>query len=208
MLPAPPSVVRFARDLVAGPKSVDFAVYYLAGAILESGQPEINRQELLPELAAARGVHDFVVPYVYPPVFAAAKRLLARLPYSLAQYLWLAFNLACLGLATWLLVRLAGLPARWPWLAAGMAAVALFPPLHVALRLGQVGPLRLLLCTGCVYLVLRPGQRSAAGAGALVAVATMVKVFPGLLLPCLAVAKRWRVLAHPLGGLGACPLLG
>lgn len=212
MLLAAPSAVRFGRDLLAGPKSVDFAVYYLAGATLVADQPDIYQQELLPGLASARGVPEYAPPYVYPPAFAAALRPLARLPYALAQDLWLALSVACLGLAVWLLVRLAGLPARWPWLLAGAATVALFPPVHVALRLGQVSPLLLLLCAGSVYFALQPdrphGDRSAAAAGISVALATMVKVTPGLLLPYLAATKRWRILAYALAGLTACLLLG
>lgn len=210
LLLAAPSAVQLARDLWAGPKSVDFAVYYLAAAILETDQPAIYRQELLPELAAAKGVADFAPPYVYPPVFAAALRPLARLPYALAQSLWLALNLAFLGLTTYLLVKLAGFPARWPLLLAGAIVIGLFPPVHLALRLGQVSPLLLLLCTGSLYLILQadPSHGEGAAAGILMALATMVKVSPGLLLLYLAATKRWRILAYALGGLVACLLLG
>lgn len=139
-----------------------------------------------------------------------ANLALARLPYAPAQRLWLALNLVFLGLTTWLLVRLASLPARWPLLLAGAIAVGLFPPVHIALRLGQVSPLLLLLCTGSLYLILRPDPSPGKDAadGILIALATMVKVSPGLLPVYLAATKRWRILAYALLGLGACLLLG
>lgn len=202
---AVPGALRTLAGTRAIPAQVDFATYYLGAAILNSSQPDLYREDLLRAMAASRGVASFAPPYVYPPLFAGLLRPLAGLPYDLAKGCWLALNLSSLMASSCLLVRLAGLRLRPLPVAAGLALVLLFPPGQQALDLGQVSPLLLALCAGALCLALAaeaPRRRlREAGAGALIALATMVKVVPGLLVPYLAATRRRALCLYALAGL-------
>ncbi len=212
LLLAAPSALRVGQELIRAHEPIDFAVYYLGAAILNSDRPALYAEDLLPAMASLKGVQQFTAPYIYPPVFAAALRPLAHLPYATAKGCWLVLNGVFLALSAPLLVRLAGFPARAPSLAAGALLVALYPPVHQALRLGQVSPLLLLLCAGSLDALLttggRPGHAQEAAAGLSVAIAAMAKVFPGLLIPYLLTTGRKRAFVYALAGLLACVALG
>ncbi|NTW97996.1 MAG: hypothetical protein HGB28_05545, partial [Oscillochloris sp.] len=92
-----PGLVIAFGDLVPIPTQLDFSAYYLAAQALGHGQSPYD-MAVQRDLAAANGNLP-VVPYLYPPAFAACVRPLATLPFPLANQIWLALNLLWLLLA-------------------------------------------------------------------------------------------------------------
>lgn len=130
--------------------------------------------------------------YYYPPPFVVALLPLAPLAPGLATWVWVALSVAALvgGIALmpvsptvrWLTLLLAGL--SWP--------------VAYALKLGQVGPLLLLLFAIGWRWLDRPiavGVSAAAGA--------IVKIQPGIVLAWALLTRRWTAAA-----IGAAVLLG
>jgi hypothetical protein len=194
------------------PIQSDFATYYLAAAVLNSDNPELYRDDLLEKAAAREGVQEFSPPYIYPPAFAALLRPVALLPYDVGKGFWFALNIGFLVLSSFLLVRLSGLPMRASSVVGSLVLVGLFPPVHQALDLGQVSPLLLLLCATSLAVTISPirqGNRMEDGvAGFLLALAAMVKVFPGVLVPYGLVAKRLGLFAGSILGILLGLILG
>ena len=117
--------------------------------------------------------------YLYPPPFALALAPLLALPDDLARAVWFLAMAICLpaGAALmpvrrnvrWLIVLLGAL--NWPFL--------------YSVKLGQVGPLLLLLFAAAWRWRDRKGPL-----GVAIAVGTLVKVQPGLLIPWAAATRR------------------
>ncbi len=114
-------------------------------------------------------------------------------PLAAARLAFLAVNhLALLATAalTWRLVRPALPP--WVWLGLVLGVTALLDPFLLAFRLGQVDLIIGLALAAAAYR-LRGGDD--AWAGALIGVAAMLKIAPGLLAIYLLWRGRWRALA-------------
>lgn len=125
--------------------------------------------------------------YLYPP-FMAQILTPAALLFNVANagLLWLGLNIGLLVVSVALLAR--HLPAQWVkplWVGA-----VLFVPIGQALYIGQVTVVMLALLVGA-WFAIRAEQRGLAGA--LVAVAAWIKVFPGILLLYFLWKRDWRV---------------
>jgi hypothetical protein len=186
------------------PLGADFAGFYAAGALLNEYPPgrlydsDLHDQvyhRVLPGTPPGEKL-----PYVYPPFFSLLFRPLALLPYPWAYAVWLACSVG-LSLAALALMRrgLEAIPhGEWPtvlilalsfeplvlecWLGGQTSAFGLFA-LALALHHERLG---------------RPGRTGLALALCLYKPTLLV-----LILPMLAVARRWRVLSgFALGALG------
>jgi hypothetical protein len=160
---------------------VDLEVYYRAGA----------------HFRAATDLYEPVVMrYRYAPGLAALFVPLAAFSFPVARALWAAAGVA-IGLAVTLALdrRLGG---RSPW-AVPAAWLLLAQPLAQELSYGQVD----LLVLGLAFAAFALDDRGReAGAGALVALATALKVAPALLLVDWLARRRWR----PFAGAAAAGL--
>jgi hypothetical protein len=177
------------------PRRADFITYYSAGQMVAAGNG--GRIYDFQALAAVERVvvrpytlHYGVLPFVYPPFFAAAVSPLSHAPYEWAYGIWLTLSVASVGMALWVLQRIAGLrgvSALAFWLAAATSL-----PVFVGLAQGQVSAL-LLGILALTFLAYRYGYDELAG----VALAlTLIK--PPFAIPFLIiflVARRWRALA-------------
>jgi len=194
------------------PDQVDFATYYIAAAILNTDQPVLYQEDLLLKTASACNVPDFAPPYVYPPFFASMLRPLALLPYEVAKNYWFWLNISCLTISFLLLLSVTGYPVKARYLALGALAIVIFPPVHLALLLGQVSPLLLLLCTGALYFAsgkgALPSRLADSVAGLLLGLATMVKVFPIVFLPYMVLKRRFGIAFWMILTLLICLFLG
>jgi alpha-1,2-mannosyltransferase len=133
--------------------------------------------------------------FQYPPPFALALVPLALLPGTLAPTLaWLAATIAALVGAA------AALPVR-PWVRWTVLLVAgVTWPVLYAVKLGQVGPLLLLLFALSWRWIDRPVPL-----GLSIAAGTLVKLQPALLIPWALVTRRWRAAtAATLAVLAVC----
>jgi hypothetical protein len=197
-------LTRLAVARLYGGYQLDFGVYYLAGAILESPEPNgLYSMERLELEAEKRDMPHFIredsrAPYVYPPLLAVLMRRVSRLPYHVAESAWLGFNacailISAIPLVTWNERRRRGIGM---YLAISLF-LALYTPGHSALMLGQVSPL--LLCSlswAFLFLVSRRFSNHSlahAAAGFLIGFASFIKVFPILLLAFLMWRRKFRV---------------
>ncbi|HLJ80218.1 MAG TPA: glycosyltransferase 87 family protein [Ktedonobacterales bacterium] len=205
----------------------DFISYYAAALALRDN-PAANIYGLH-ALQVAALAHHAPYPgtlYMYPPLLAVALIPLTWLPPDTALHLWAVFNLllwlACLVLIARLLRRLlrAARPAHLGrrfdadarlFVVAIVAFLALtYDPLAAGIGLGQINVVICFLVLLALELELhgRPGL-----AGAALALASLLKVYPLLLLAYYALRGRWRVVRG--GGIafvvliaGMLPVLG
>ena len=115
------------------------------------------------------------------------------MPLAAARLVFLAVNhvaLLATAVLTWRMVR-PGLPAA-VWLGLVLGVVSLLDPVLLAFRLGQVDLVIGLALAAAAYR-LRGGDD--AWTGALIGVAAMLKIAPGLLAVYLLWRGRWRALA-------------
>ena len=160
----------------------DFRAYYAAAARALDGQPAYDMS-----YTAAGGFGLFY----YPPTFLPILLPLGLLSEHAATFVWTAALIAAL------VAGIAAMPvsARTRWLILLLAAVS-WPVLY-AVKLGQVGPLLLLLFAVGWRCIARPAY-----VGVTAGLGTAIKIQPGLLLGWALLTRRWRGL-----GVGLAVLL-
>ncbi len=119
--------------------------------------------------------------YLYPPPFAVAFVPFAVLPAQIGLWLWILAGVAMTVAAIAILP--VGGTVRW----AVLLLAGLDWPVAYAIKLGQVGPLLLL-----VFAIGWRFLRSERAVGAVGAVGALIKVQPGLVLAWAALTGRWR----------------
>lgn len=165
-------------------QAADFhSVYAGADTIRRGGNPYLH--------AVLESTHD-------PPAYLLSFAPLTLLPEPLAEILWNCVHAASLFLAVWLLCEVT--PYRWQF----APVILLFPPVLSNFDLGQ---LKLeLLCL--LILTIRWAERRREGlAGAALALASLWRIFPIVLLGYFAVRRNYRMLAWSIGWLCAGTLV-
>lgn len=174
------SLAVFALAIVAvlwaaGPTlGYDYQAYLGAASRLVDGRP------LYDATVAAPG--PFAL-YLYPPPFAVAFIPFAWLPGWLALAIWIS---ACVGMVA---LAIAIVPVRIEirWIL--LLVAGLDWPVLYAIKLGQVGPLLLLLFAAGWRWLGRP-----AAVGVTVGVGAVVKVQPTLLFAWALLTRRWQLI--------------
>ena len=164
----------------------DFQAFYNAGLILNSRPERLYDLEAQHELYVAhQGNEADALPFVYPPFFAVACGLVARLPYVWGYFTWIAASLF-LFCAGYLLVGRT-------WGVTGLVAALAFPPFEFyVLRGGQVTAFGFFVLALAFYL--NRNRRSLAAGIAL----SLLLYKPPLLLfllPMLFLTRQWRMLS-------------
>jgi hypothetical protein len=188
----------------------DFASYYYAVQVAaDGGDPYDTR--LLSKQARQDGTRRGVHPFFYPPPYLLTMAWALPLDLKGAYHLWYwldsLFLLASL-LALW----------RWmpgPWMAGGIGvALATFTPIWDTHWMGQANLAVLaLVAWGLLLAETRAGRNSHLLGGALVGLACMMKMSPGLLVAWWMIRRRWTAAAAACGSalllsLATLPLLG
>lgn len=140
-------------------------------------------------------------PFQYPPQFLLLPRLALLLTgdYPTLRVVWFALQATLfVAVAGWLALWVGGREGRLAAFLLPLAGAA-FPTLH-ALQYGQFHLAAVALGVGA--LLAFSTRRRALG-GAMLALATLSKIFPGLLFVVLAVQRRWRDLAWAGGFVAA-----
>lgn len=127
--------------------------------------------------------------YLYPPLLAVLLLPLSQLPQADAQRVWYAINVGALGFLIWLAIRSSHSQlARRYW-----GVVTLFvlvaPPTVLGLHIGQIGIIIALLLVAGFALV----GRNAPAAGFLFALASCIKLYPGLMIVHALTTRLYRV---------------
>jgi hypothetical protein len=165
----------FIRNLI------DFPVYYAAGRSLLGGRTDLYA----PDFALGR-----VMDYRYPPFFLVALTPLWLAPYPVAAYIWYLFSVleitGCVLIVVWAFPALRDSKKMWI-----LIALATAPYFVMILHYGNAHLLATFLLFASLYLFLR--QKDVVG-GLCMALAITIKVTPVLLLPYLALKRRWKML--------------
>ena len=193
--------------------AVDFDSYYSAAQALRF-DPTANIYAVTTLLHIAQAHNacayfgPYLPPYLYPPFLAIILEPLTFLPCAAAGVLWFYFNTALWALATLILADL--LARRWPQRRLElMAIVALtsfcFLNGMYGLSLGQIHLVILLGIVLALWLIDHGHPWLAGGA---LAVITVIKILPALLIVYYLVRRRWRVVsAAALAGLAMLGLM-
>jgi hypothetical protein len=183
-------VWSFDRD------SSDFVQYYMGGHnLIHTGNPYTLDAE-------AAGLSDDWR-FCYPPLLAIFMTPLSRLSLTTASEVWLWLNIGLTVVLAGMLRTLCG----WSWRAIVplSAILFIFPAHHVGLKIGQLHVVVAVLLAGMMIALDRDREWLAA---VLLAVAALIKVFPGFLIPALFVAgyRRAAIAALCLGVAAFCCL--
>jgi alpha-1,2-mannosyltransferase len=191
----------------------DFSAYWTAAGNLLHGQPIYQAQQLLGTYSPQQ---QYL--YLYPPFLAAISTpLAAAFPtdYRAAMWIWAAIGGVVVALVALGIARLERLPPDGRRLAWVVAAFA-FPPVVGELVMGNVHILLLgLLALGWwgVRLADRGDGRGELVAGLAIGAATLIKVFPGLIVVWFVLTGRtraaiWSVIGFAVLAVVTLPLTG
>jgi hypothetical protein len=190
-------VVRFAHESL----QLDLAVFYTAGEALNHGlSPYRNHVARDPPIWDGVAYFEYSR-FLYPPHVAVFFRPLAWLPYAAAKRLWMALTLTAVAASLALTGRVYGLRRRWVLILITAIGAALFYPLLTHLERGQIDALTLLLIVLASAGLGKRTPRAGFGAGALLCMATLLKLHCVYMLPILAIRKKgWTLLGYLAGG--------
>ena len=175
--------------------SIDFLSYYIGASAIHQGKP-IYTQETHDSLSEANGIRQVGL-YLYPPTFAMLiQPALLMSPY-MASLLWFGVNVGLLLLGVGILLRQSNLMDH-RIRAALLLLPILFTPVLMTFYLGQVNILIFLLIV-LVWLSFVHGHPYTAGA--LLALAASIKVWPIMLIPYFVWKREWNVVLGALVGL-------
>lgn len=197
----------FTRQIQWG---YDFSAYWAAGASVLNGASPYQVHQLAGPYAPQE---QFL--YLYPPPLAALVAPLSALfpnDYRAAAWLWTGLGAVVLTLSVLALWRSERLGERFPVLAGRgrwllVAAAFAFPPVVGELVLGNVHLVLLGLLTLAWLGIRRGDARGDWIAGLAVGVATIIKVFPVVLLLWFLLTRRYRAAAGVLVGAAVLALV-
>jgi len=188
----------------------DFSFYWTAGRHVLDGESVYAPFQT----AGPYPPQGVAYEYLYPPFLAVAVAPLAAAfsDFRTANWLWAGLGAAILVVATWTVAQREGLASRLDRVMLVGAAVAA-APVTSELILGNVHLLILGLLAAAWLAVRRRTSRGDVVAGALVGVAALIKVFPGLIVIWFLLTGRFlaagaAVLAMALLAAATLPVVG
>jgi len=137
---------------------------------------------------------EFVSGFVYPPPSIIYFHALSRLSIDTAFVIHSLVALACLAVASWMLVRMAQVRTGAA-LTALMAALAI-APIGTSFAAGQVNVIVMALAVAAIYLA---GRSRFLGAGLAVASGFWLKLYPGIVPILFLNRAKWRAVAATCG---------
>lgn len=181
---------------------MDIQQDFIAAQRLRAGEDIYT--PIVPAEVVALGVHEeYGVGMrlnVHPPLTALMFAPLTLLSFPAAALLWTLGSVAMLFGVVWLLVAEFDLPLHGPWRLLVPLLMLNWYPVWQHLHVGQFTILLLAMIVGAWWCE-RHGHPWFAGL--LLGAATMLKIYPALLLGYALLRRRWRV----LGGAAGCMLV-
>jgi hypothetical protein len=198
---------RFRRNLQPAPdRPLDFFQEWASARNLVNGLPVYTPHVVtIPRYLGQPAQCDersFIEVNAHPPSCVFLALPLAWLDYSDAQLVWNLLSLATLALSSLIVVRQLGIRYS-DWAPFLVAALLSSHPLHQQLIQGQLTLLVLLLIT-CVWAAARSGRCYTAGA--FLAAATTIKLFPAFLFLYFVARRQWKIVWAGLLWLGGLSL--
>lgn len=192
---------------VAWDPQEDFPSFYFAARAASSGAASPYDVDGLTRLAREQGIEQRVYPFLYPPPTLVLFLPFGRLPYRSASLALMVLNHGALLGSIWLVCRkLLPLGGSEPT-ALAMFALAYafsFTPTVQTIDVGQTNLLVLACVTGA-WIALRDPRRDWL-AGALLAIACLLKLYLVLVLVALLLRRRFRVVAFAAATAGVFAL--
>lgn len=196
-----------ALDRVWNEWGEDLAALYMAGRMIHIGQPElvylVTPESFVnvvpdawkPEMMALGLDGQIAFPYLYPPLWAVLAApvtgWLSPLAFTNAVAA-IQVGLLCFG--TWISWRLVNRAAKIPfWAWSGLSVVLLQTGFVPAFALELMQP-QITVTILCLLAIERLAYGRDATAGALLAVATAIKLTPAILVLMFVMERRWRAL--------------
>jgi len=191
--------IRLQGFLIAyGEKSLqlDFSAFYTAGESLNAGlSPYKNYVETRPEIWDGFNTYKHSR-FLYPPLVAEFFRPFTLLPYHTAKYLWIYLSFILILASVFLAFKASDIKMNMQSVLLALLLLFLFHPL-IKLLDGQINGITLFLVILGIYLISR--KKYEWFAGALFAIAALLKLHNVLLLPFVLLSGERRV----LGGFAA-----
>lgn len=188
-------VIIFSALLVSN-HPYDFESYYAAAEALRfDPASNIYASTTLVHASQAHGncVRYTGLPYVYPPLLAIAVEPLTLAPCSTAAIVWLALNAILWAATTLLLADI--LARRWP--GRRLAAVTVMSVISLCFWLAFgglfLGQIHLVLLFGMTFGLWLAERGRFKLAGAMLAVATILKFFPAVIVVYYLARGRYRL---------------
>jgi hypothetical protein len=181
------STLRPDRDI-----TVDFFQEWASAKNLFNGLPIYTSQRITRERYVGESQGDlalWIEVNAHPPTSILLALPLVGLDYPDAVLAWNLISLAALGVSLLLVLRQLAIPLSFWSLTPLLALLLLCAPLWAHVYYGQLGLVLLLLLVG-TWTAERSGKP--AWAGALLATATAIKLFPGFLFLYFVVRRQWR----------------
>jgi hypothetical protein len=174
----------------------DFRAFYTAGHMLRTGEPLYDYAAEAAAQSSLVTPSRFTLPFMSPPFAALLFVPFSWFTYQTGFFLFLAFNLACLGLTLFLLRPFtATLDTNWHPTATLVALS--FLPVGIAMIFGQLSLVLLLLYCAC-FVALQSGRPILAGLFLAVALVKFQIALPVALLFLLW--RQWRFFTGFLTG--------
>lgn len=169
--------------------------YYIAKGLLQEGSGIYDHRAMVRLARAELGTKGLPV-FVYPPLIIVLFLPFAALPYAAVRIGWLVLNqlflfAAVLGFARIYEARTGVRPSPLYSAAFALLTPALLSPMMNHNWQGQSNLIVLALVTWALYFNLRP-KRSDVLCGLFLALAILLKVFPGIFVPYLLARRQWR----------------
>lgn len=173
--------------------AVDFGSFYVAAHVLKSKPALLYDPGYASQVSKMVSV-DYASRYLYFPLFLLPFQAIIGIPFTVARLIWLGINICLALVGVWIALRIACIPVRSRTGIACLGLAFLFPPLLETLMLGQTNLLLLVMIGGAILLLGQASVRwPALLAGCfLLALATSIKIFPGVLLIFFILHRRWR----------------
>lgn len=183
---------------------LDLPTFLLAARALGAGENIYDPAVLVSQMdeGMARRV---IMPYIYLPTFALLLRPLAELPLTVAYPFILFINSALWPLLAYLCLRLIDAPAqlRLPLSGLTLLLLTFYLPSIQTINRGSPSLLVAVMVVGALVLEREGRSRTA---GFLLALVTLIKIVPVIVVGYLALRKRFRAVAS--AAISAAALLG
>ena len=186
---------ELGRSLFGPTQGLDFSQYYVASRLVLDGKDSLIYDTGISyqKNAQAYGLQGvkYAMPNAYPPFVAFFMLPFALLPYNYARYSFFFISLLCNLLALPLLFSNRSKQRRKELILIGLFATLVFYPLYRSVNMGQINSLLFLFCVSALYFI---HKNRAWPAGFLIAAASLIKIFPLVLIPFFALKRQYRII--------------
>ncbi len=176
----------------------DFSIYYLSAVTAREGRNPYTAD--FRPLGGGRGLEVGEIRHATdPPTFLLLTQPLASMPERVVFEVWSAANLVFLAGALMILLgKSSGL--RWSAALTMVPLALIYPPVEIHFFSGQ-SKIPILLLLAAMLRLMESGRDRAAGL--CLAFASLLRIFPLLLIGYLAIQRRWSVLGWTMVGIAA-----